>query len=661
MCGILGIVSASDRPVDTRLLVEMSRSLRHRGPDDEGYLLANTSSCELAVLAGADTPSSMIAGRPPYSPRGAITEHLDWEANLTLGHRRLSILDLSPSGHQPLSNEDGTLWIVHNGEVYNYIELRAELASMGYRFQSATDTEVILAAYAAWGAECLTRFVGMWSFCIYDRRKRVLFCARDPFGIKPFYYVQARGTFAFASEPQALLRSGLAGRVVNPQRAYDYLRYGLTDYDHETLFTDIRQLPAAHLLELAIDDVRVARLERYWSPRRVSREWTEASASEELRQRFEDNVRLHLRSDVPIGSALSGGIDSSSVVMTVRTLEPEMPFHVFSYIAAGSPVNEERWIDLVGGASRSTVHKVLLQPSSLLGDLDKLIVSQGEPFGSTSIYAQRKVFELAAENGVKVMLDGQGADEALAGYAGYAGSRLASLVMRGRIIEAIKFCARASRLPDHGSLPTRALGRALPLPLQGLARNLSGNRPIPTWMNPAWVRDHRIDLTPPRSGYGRDTLFRDLVDSLVRSSLPMLLRYEDRNSMAFSIESRVPFLTTDLVDLALSFPENYLVDDEGLGKSIFRKAMRGLVPDQVLDRKDKIGFATPEKAWLKELRPWIEGALAEKAVEAVPALNAAEIRREIDVQLERGEETRTTVWRWLNFIRWCLLFEARFE
>ncbi|MFN8455571.1 MAG: asparagine synthase (glutamine-hydrolyzing) [Anaerolineae bacterium] len=549
MCGIFGLRSAEGQTLNLAVLRQAMSTIRRRGPDDEGYLLCHTAAGRIQPYGGPDTDPRLNLPPLPACPDEAF--------DLALGFRRLAILDLSPGGHQPMVSCDGRYWLVFNGEIYNYLELKPELESLGYVFRSHSDSEVLLASYACWGHQALNRLVGMFACAILDVQARRLFLARDFFGIKPLYYTYGSGGFAFASEIKALLELPGVTRQVNPQRLYDYLRFRLTDHAGETLFSSIQQLPAAHYLEIWLDNPQPARPVRYWQidlNQRLDLPFDEATAR--LRELFLENVTLHLRSDVPVGAALSGGIDSSSIVMAMRYLQGQtLQLHTFSHITHDPILGEERWVDLIGQASGARVGKVEPSPEELAAGLDQLIYIQDEPFGSTTIYAQYRVFQLAQQAGIKVMLDGQGADELLAGYRPYLAARLASLLRQGHLAEAIRFVRQAAQWPGSGTreLSLEAMRLLLPPHFQGLGRQLVSRSLFPAWLNAAWFTQHGVTKAFGWN-YGSDVLREQLHRTLVEVSLPSLLRYEDRNSMAFSIESRVPFLTPALVNFIFALP-----------------------------------------------------------------------------------------------------------
>jgi asparagine synthase (glutamine-hydrolysing) len=620
------------------LFKSQARVLRHRGPDQMGSFFRENANSSV----GESDES------PPEKSR------------LGLLHLRLSIIDLSPAGKQPMAAGDGRYVIIFNGEIYNYIELRSELQKAGHHFCTATDTEVLLKAYIEWGSACLRKLVGMFSFAVFDSKAENLFIARDFFGIKPLYYVARDGFFAFASEIKALLDLPGVTRDLNADRAFQYLRFARVNYGEETLFSSIKQLPAGNFANISTKDAAVVEKVQYWQPN-VSEErsvdYHEAARS--LRALFLDSVRLHLRSDVPVGAALSGGIDSSAIVMAMRELEPNLEIHAFSYIADDPELSEEKWIDVVADAGRLRSHRVTFNAQELVEDLDDIVYMQDEPFGSSSIYAQYRVFKAARENGIKVMLDGQGADELFAGYPFFQAARFATLVRRGRFGAAADFLRKCSSLPGRKNLWMRSAPYLLPTKLQSPFRWMVNEELIPPWLNWEWFAARNVIARPVESRLGKVDLRSELKRAMTEPPLPGLLRHEDRNSMAHSIESRVPFLTPALADFALSLPEHFLISNEGIGKSVFRDAMRGLVPDSILDRKDKIGFAPPERDMLKAISGWVDETLQFAKSARIPVLNYEGTAREWE-RVRSGKAKFGAVWKVLNFIRWVQVYQVRF-
>jgi len=641
MCGVAGLLHYDGSPVDTGLLDAMGACLRSRGPDDVGFLGYSPSS-------NGASPSPAKT-REPESLAGA---------SVGLLHRRLSILDLSEAGWQPMSTPDGRYHIVFNGEIYNYIELRYRLKDEGYIFSTGSDTEVLLAGYAHWGSDVLTHLVGMFAFAILDIQQNKLLVARDFFGIKPLYYTHSDTQFAFASEIKSLLKLPAVSRKADTQRVYDYLTSGLTNHGDRTLFAEVRQLPAAHYLEIALDTPQPIMPIRYWQLDLTQQsELSFDAAADRLRTLFLESVKLHLRSDVPVGAALSGGIDSSAIVSAMRHLEPDLEIHTFSYIAEDSAINEERWVDIIGAEKRTIVHKIKATPEAMVADLDALIHTQDEPFGSSSIYAQHRVFRLANENGIKVMLDGQGADEILGGYRPYLDLRLNGMIQRGEWMKAITFLRNCAQLADV-SMTKIAAKKFLPQKMQRFIR--SARQIDISWLNSDWFVERGILSSVFWQGTGENALRDLLYQTLHETSVPMLLRYEDRNSMAYSLESRVPFLTPAIAEFVFSLPEDYVIDDQGTTKAIFRKAMRGIVPDAILNRQDKIGFSTPEKRWLMAMSPWVEATLNSETAQRMPMLNIKMIQANWAAVLAGEQDFNVMTWRWLNLIRWAEMFEVTF-
>ena len=641
MCGIAGFVIRKGKAQQPPVPAILDR-LRHRGPDDRGYVVYSDQSAKI--------------GRDWTNPGG--------EPEVIFLHRRLSILDLSEAGSQPMGTRDGRYFITFNGEIYNYVELREELEQRGYVFESRSDTEVLLAAYATWGNEALRKLVGMFAFAILDTVRRTVFLARDFFGIKPLYYARTANSMVFGSELKALLEFGAVSRQVNANRLFSYLRRGLCDFGAETLLADVWQLPPAHYLEIALDRDWESRPVRYWQPTAQCRDdLSFQQAAEQLRALFLKSVAFHLRSDVPVGSALSGGIDSSAVVMAMRYLEPDVALHTFSYIADDKELNEEKWVDIIGQAAHAQVHKVRPTAAELVADFDQLNYIQDMPSASTSLYAQYSVFRTAQQAGIKVMLDGQGADEMLGGYTYFRGARLASLVRQKRWYEAADFLSCACRWPSSSlsALLQDTADHLLPVLAQAPLRKLVGKDLVPSWLNRGWFHKKGVDPHRNRKGYSSSNILREKLLRELVEHLPSLLRYEDRNSMAFSIESRVPFLSPELVNFVLSLPEPYIIAPDGTSKAVFRRAMRGIVPDPILDRQDKIGFATPEHTWLSAASSWIQEQFDTEVAAEIPAFHLDVLSRHWQ-EIRRGRRTFSfAVWRCLNVIAWTKRFQIQYS
>jgi asparagine synthase (glutamine-hydrolysing) len=600
MCGIYGqwnLTGASIRPASVQRATTL---LRHRGPDDEGYLLGDTRTSRYVACAGAETTAAMALPR--------IEQFRTESFDFAFGFRRLSILDLSPLGHQPMASADGRYWIVFNGEIYNYRELRAELSGYGHRFRGGSDTEVILAAFQQWGTGCLQRFNGMWAFAVWDTGEKQLFLARDRFGVKPLHYTWDGARFGFASEIKALLSSDGASSAADDQAVYDYLVSGgmPSPAEGRTFFRDVRALPPAHWMTVGQGRLTVQRY--YALPDGQGNGHSRAEgAVTRYRDLLTDAIRIRLRSDVPVGTCLSGGVDSSSIVCVINRLmaedgvaaaqvgERQKTFSAV-YDRPGR-FNESRYIETVLQATGAEGNFTIPTAERLAGDLKQLIWHQDEPFGSTSIYAQWCVMAKVRERGVTVLLDGQGADEALGGYRPYD-VLLADLLRRGRYFSALGVSRdmRATTGISQLAVWGRALARQAP------ERYLDRVRRFRDRGKAALLQPHLQGFRPGTTAQPK--VYRGLASHLqelvTETSLPHLLRYEDRNGMAFGVEGRVPFVDYRLVEFALTEGLRWCVH-HGWTKWILRESMRDIVPSSIVWRRDKVGFETPESEWLETL------------------------------------------------------------
>lgn len=626
MCGIVGYAGKNG---ETGLAAEMQLALRgliNRGPDGSGLHRINSA-----------------------------------DGFVELGHARLAIIDRSSGGVQPMATRDGRYAVVFNGEVYNYLEVRASLKAEGCLFRTKSDTEVLLAAWSTWGLKALSRCVGMFAFAMFDSDTGDLTLVRDAFGIKPLYYFLERNSIFFASEIPALLALTGVNPVENTAATYRYLTWGQYDDSADTFFDGIRQLPPGHYLKVNLRELArggaVAPPCRWWAPSiGEKKSITFNDATEQVRHSFLSNLRMHLRSDVPLAVSLSGGIDSSAVLCGIRHLEPEVPINAFSYVARGSDIDEERWVDFANAAAGSVANKILIDANDVVSDIDDMIRFQGEPFGGTSIYAQYRVCKAMRSQGFVVALEGQGADEIYAGYSGFPGARIHSLLDEGRWLEAYKFLRSwldwpGRRLPEGvASVIAEISGGAS----YSLLSRLSGRDPSPSWLQMEAVRRSGISVRDIKRASalavpGR-RLAGKLAQALTERGLPALLRHGDRNAMRFSVENRVPFLTTDQVEFALSLPERFLVSDSGETKRVLRAAMRGIVPDAILDRRDKIGFKTPEREWIVRLINGLEGLTDPRSFP--PLLNYEVVHAGLRAFAAGRGPSSDQVWRWINYIRW---------
>lgn len=665
MCGIAGYFDARTPATASRVRA-MTDRLAHRGPNAAGFALIDTR--------GGNIWTGDFA-----QPAHAF--------DLALGHRRLSILDLSDAALQPMASLDRRHWVVYNGEIYNFVELRAELTTKGHRFHTTSDTEVLLAAYAEWGDECVSHFNGMFAFALWDTRQKRLFCARDRFGVKPFYYAHGEDWFVFGSEPKALLAHPRVERRPNPEAIYDFLALKLADHTDATFFEGISRLPGGHTLSYRPG--RAPELRRYWDLRpqfELAAEPTrEKDAIDKFRSLFEDAVRIRLRADVPIGTCLSGGVDSSSIVVTANHLMfEELALdraltgdrqRTFSACFEDPRFDERQHIDKVISATGASSYRVFPSGEKLWQELPALVGQMDEPFHSTSQYSQYNVMRLVRETGVTVTLDGQGADELMAGYPGYHGVFLATLLRAGQITAAakeayatVKHSGRGRTgaelalrtayglVPPSVSTPLRTAlapylasrtpeGRSLEVIRPELADRLSGRRE-------AWLASRSASMSD---------LGTKLYDDTFKYSLPVLLRYADRNSMAFSIESRTPLLDYRLAEHIFSVPLNMIMRG-GWTKWIFREAMTRL-PEPIRWRKDKMGFVTPEAVWLQQGKAQVADVLSGTTYSA-DYLDAAKIRSRLDDYVGGTAKTAyyTDLFRWYILELWMRhAFGSRIE
>lgn len=642
MCGITALYNQSQRSAAT--LAAANRIVAHRGPDDEGFLLWHPGA-PWRLYAGAD---SAPASREMHGLDALPEQDQAWQVGL--GHRRLSILDLSPAGHQPMVLEEAGLAITYNGEVYNYLELRQELEQLGHAFHTGSDTEVMLHAWQQWGPAALHKFNGMFAFVLLDARQQKLYAVRDRFGVKPLYYTERPGYLAFASEVKQLRTLPEYRFELNAPNAYDYLRYGAVDHNEETFEQGIRQLPLGGLLEVDLPSGR-QELRRWYELK--SRPWqgSFAEACAEFYRLLQDSVRLRLRSDVPVGSALSGGLDSSTIVCLMReVLEAQglgsHPLKTVTSCQEDPKYDEWAYAAQVIQRVKAEPHRVFPSFEKLLEDLDRFLWHLDYPCGSTSQFSQWCVFEGGAQAGLKVMIDGQGADEQLAGYGGNDMALYTGLLGSGQVAELVRE-ARAYQ-HSHGNWPAGfLLGAArhqLPITWQSfLPAKFRAPKPYhPDWLNLPQKTDGRMQAR---------NLQENLYRQVTEGPLPSLLRYEDRNSMAFSIESRVPFMDYRLIEFTLGLPERF-VYRRGERKHILRQAFAGLVPEEVLARRDKMGFVSAEERWLKEEgRGWFLEQVAQAGENLPGLLHAAQANQMVRLMAEGHKAFGFSPWHVLSMNR----------
>ncbi|MBW6514839.1 MAG: asparagine synthase (glutamine-hydrolyzing) [Candidatus Syntrophosphaera sp.] len=612
MCGISGIISLENgSKVDTVLLARMTLAVSHRGPDDEGYFLWNSKTWTGLQFSGKASSEAVRRLHPQLDP--------GLKTNLGLGFRRLAILDTSEGGHQPMYDPELGLAIVFNGEIYNYLELRDELTLAGYAFTTGSDTEVILKAYHAWGEGCLERFNGIWALAIWDGRK--LFCSRDRFGVKPFYYCVHDRVLYFGSEIKQLLLTGVDKSLNEPMLWRSMKINSLQVYGEETFWRNINALPAGH--NLIIQDGSIIRscYHRLDPDTFGSSGLTITDAVERYRDLFERAVKLQLRSDVEVGACLSGGLDSSAIVCAASKLAAK-PLQTFSSFFAEVPaLDERRWIAAVASQCGCASHLTSPGVEDALAWFEDATWYNDLPVGA-GFAAQYGVMKLAQQKGIKVLLDGQGSDELTAGYKHAQYRYLAELLRKGELknlgAEIGAFLKTQGAGKGLSGLTKSLLATLLPESrLYDLEFKYLRFEPF----NRDFTQRCRTSLSEAILAGVADTkggkLSNFLYNAVYSTSLPTLLHWEDRMSMAASIESRVPFLDHELAELAFSLPSHYKIS-HATGKHVHRQAMRDIVPAEVFARQGKSVFGSPFHAL------WLRGGM-QKEVEAMFA--SAEFRR----------------------------------
>ncbi len=555
MCGIVGIINTAGTPDSgVKQIHAMNESQNHRGPDGSGIWI---SACK----------------------------------HIHLGHKRLSIIDLSDAASQPMMSHDEKYVLVFNGEIYNYKELRADCIKLGCQFSTQSDSEVIIECYRLWGESSFTRLRGMWAFLLYDVDQQKVVVSRDPFAIKPLYYSFFNGHFYFASELKAL--TGLSGYFKEEDLVTTalFLDYGYLERDDWTFYKHIKRFPHAHyaVLELNKKQTHLS-FTRFWQPNSsINHSLSFEHAATKLKELLYDSMKLHLRSDVPVGACLSGGLDSSAIVCMGSRLLNDKSFTTFTTHYPSHPaIDETKWANTVIQHTNAKAYFTEPTPHLFKQSLDDLIHTQDEPFGSMSIFAQYCVFKKISETPIKVVLDGQGADEMLAGYVGFIPTYFDELAKKGKFISLTKELLAFKDM----NIQFDAKRKLISMIKRGFSRRTVLNHPTPAHKGELEFRLNKLLLHFDH--------FEDRLENLLcDSNIPQLLRYEDRNSMRFSIESRVPFLNTELVDFVLSLPVNFRIR-HGYTKAVLREALKGLIPETIRTRTDKLGFPAPEIQWLQD-------------------------------------------------------------
>ncbi|MDC1122795.1 asparagine synthase (glutamine-hydrolyzing) [Nitrospinaceae bacterium] len=627
MCGISGIIGNNDTVGD--VLEKMTDVIIHRGPDGHGYF---------------------------YGP------------GIALGHRRLAIIDLSETGHQPMEYLDRYV-ITFNGEIYNYIEIRKKLESEGYRFRGHTDTEVILAAFDKWGELCVKHFNGMWAFIIYDKSKNTVFCSRDRYGVKPFYYwVAPDKKIYLGSEIKQFTVIPSWKPQVNSQRAYDFLAFGISNHTDETMFRNVYELGKGCSMHLVLGDIKISE-----SGRLPVTQWYQLVPSEfkgnleeattEFKDIFSDSVKLRMRADVSVGSCLSGGLDSSSIVCIMNELLKQEGLaalqKTFSICTEVEHLSEKKWIDDVVSARNIDAYFEYPDLNGLFENLSMITWHQDEPFDNSGIYSQWSVFRLAASKKVKVMLDGQGGDELLAGYSSFFPPRFSGLLKSG---ELLKFWREINLTKDmHGISQLESVMRVAYRLLPDFARRqflniFGGSDHSPSWLNMSILGASPINPYIELGGNIESVQAMSKIQ-LESTHLPKLLHWEDRDSMAHSIESRCPFLDYRLVEFLVGLPEELKLSS-GWTKRILRMGMRGVLPNSVRKRVSKLGFLTPEEVWIKNKGSSLYREKLGEAVESSRGILNGQAFQILEETISGKKPFTSLSWRLISFGEWMRTFSV---
>jgi len=597
VCGISGIINRYQKKVPKKEIENINSLIAHRGPDDEGFYFGE---------------------------------------NFAFGHRRLSILDLSSDGHQPMHYLD-RYTITYNGEIYNYLELKEELLSFGYKFHSETDTEVILASYDKWGEECVTKFNGMWAFAIYNKQENIIFCSRDRFGIKPFYYTQIEDKFIFGSEIKQLLEF-YPNRYVNKKILIDYLVIGYEDHTNETFFDNIFKLEQSHNLVYDLDNNSFS-IKRYYD---INLHPHNKKFNKELyEEKLRDAIKLRLRSDVKVGTCLSGGLDSSSIASIVSDIYNKNSVEKFIAIHAKSTQknnDESQFAKDVAEYCRLDLKIVEPSQEDFVKILDEVIYTQEEPFGSPSIFMQYFVMKKAKEENCKVMLDGQGGDETLLGYERYYPAYLISL----NFFEMMKNFFNVSK---NSKLSIKQLMKYM-LYFTNAKVRIKRLKRRSTYIKKEYLNIMSNDMVE-ESSKNYLNIFNLQHNEIYKTQMPHLLRYEDKNSMRNSIETRLPFIDFNVLETALSLESNLKIKD-GWTKYVLRQVVDTLLPQNIVWRKNKFGFEAPTKSWLDS----IENNIRESIQNSL-------ILEKIADKIDFNKIDNLGKWRLFNIAKWEEIYHVK--
>lgn len=646
MSGITGIYYKTN-PQNFFDIIRMNDSIKHRGPDDEGYISINVASKKFNLFSGKD---SLIKRNSIYNS--------EQKEKLWFGHRRLSTIDLSSLAHQPMIDQKENVCIVFDGAIYNYREIREELKNKGYSFKSQSDTEVIIYSYIEWGKSFVQKLNGNWSFLIYDKNKNILFGSRDRFGVKPLYFINNHNFIAFASEIKALLAIKNYSCEINSEMVYRYLLWGQETFKNSTFFKEVYEIPPACTFTYSfIEDS--FNIEKYYSIETVS-EWESFNYKKSLsiieKSGFftKKSIERRLVSDVPIGSCLSGGIDSSSIVCNVNrfigsNIQIGEKQKVVTACFTNEKIDESKWANIVVESTGAEWHRTYPGMDDLLSDLEDMVFYQDYPFQSTSIYAQYRVMKKAKEIGIKVLLDGQGGDELFTGYSNYFYVFMIEMLKR---MAFPGFIREASHFNNMSMNFSRILGKRI---------NKLFNKTsfvLKDYLNPDFFESMTgIDQEAENNQFygGLNNYMKTLME---KTSLPTLLKYADRNSMRFSLDLRAPFADDiELIDYIFTIPSSYKIHN-GYSKYLLREGCADVLPEQIKKRVDKIGFETPEARWLCESQARYKEYLNDGLIDY---FNVEKLRTDWASLVNSAGSNYSMIWRIINFSVWMKVYFSDFS
>ncbi len=577
MCGIVGIISKTTSDSLKQTVFEMSQSIKHRGPDGEGFVfLSQNNYCSVYT---EDTPIINKESKTYLFNPSKPIQNYHSQYNVVFGHRRLSVIDLSESGHQPMCDNQADYWITFNGEIYNYIELKKELELKGHQFITKTDTEVVIEAYKEWGVKCLQKFNGMFAFALFDRIKNQVFCARDRVGVKPFYYSNSNKLFAFASEYKAFIKSKLIDFQINEKQQFDFIINGNLENEEQSLFNHIYELKPSHYIVYDLNLHEFNTVNYYTLPSKSLELISEKEIIETIEEKLVQAITIRLRSDVEVGSCLSGGLDSSIISGIINQLHPEKQVKLFTAVFPNEKFDEANYANELSSFVGGNWKTVSPTSKDFFNDIESLNYYQDIPIWSTSTYSQHRVMKLASDNNIKVVLDGQGADEIFAGYSHH----FMALWKENFGLKTIHQINQAKHsVPDAYKLFCKQLIKD--------TFNLGVN-----YSN--YFTKSCQKYTKSNSEKLALTLNKQLANDYY-GRLKSFLKCEDRCSMAFGIESRVPYADDlELVNYLFSIPGSLKIKN-GISKYLLREAAKKYIPFSIYNRKDKIGFETPVTSWL---------------------------------------------------------------